>query len=84
MDAAIAFSPLKQANIKAYWESGKDIEKADVLKANIKKAVFKDAVFILALDYPTISHHASKTILHYGQEVYEKQMMLHLQNFQIT
>lgn len=50
------------------------MEKADVLKFSIKSAEFKDAVFILALDYPTISHHTSKTILHYGHNVYEKQM----------
>jgi len=50
------------------------MEKADVLKSSIKSAEFKDAVFILALDYPTISHHTSKTILHYGHNVYEKQM----------
>lgn len=50
------------------------MEKADVLKSNIKSAEFKDAVFVLALDYPTISHHMSKTILHYGHNVYEKQM----------
>lgn len=83
MDGAIAFFPLKQTDIKAYWESGKGIEKVDVLKSNIKSAEFKDAVFTLALDYTTISHHVSKTILHYGQEVHEKQMMLHLQNFHI-
>lgn len=50
------------------------MEKADVLKSSIKSAEFKDAVFVLALDYPTISHHMSKTILHYGHNVYEKHM----------
>lgn len=65
---------LKAGENKTHWESGRDIEKADVLKSSIKSAEFKDAVFILGLDYPTISHHTSKAILHYGHNVYEKQM----------
>lgn len=50
------------------------MEKADVLESSIKWVEFKDAVFILTLDYPTISHHMAKTILHYAHNVYEKWM----------
>lgn len=50
------------------------MEKADVSGSSIKRAELKDAVFILTLDYPTISHHMAKTILHDGHNVYEKWM----------
>lgn len=74
MDGAIASSPESRLKYKTDWEFGRDMGKTDVFKSSIKSAEFKDAVSILALDYPTISNHMSKTILHYGQNVYEKQM----------
>lgn len=74
MDGVIASFPESRLKHKTHWEFGRDMGKTDVFKSSIKSAEFKDAVFILALDYPTISNHMSKTILHYGQNVYEKQM----------
>lgn len=74
MDGAIASFPESRLKYKTYWEFGRDVGKTDVFKPRIKSVEFKDAVFILALDYPTISNYMSKTILHYGQNVYEKQM----------
>lgn len=73
MDGAIASFPERRLKYKTLWEFGRDMGKTDVFKSSIKSAEFKDAVFILALDYPTISNHMSKTILHYRQNVYEKQ-----------
>lgn len=75
MDGAIASSPESRLKYKTHWEFGSDMGKTDVFKSSIKSTEFKDAVFILALDYPTISNSMSKTILHYGQNVYENQMI---------